>query len=102
MSCAGSMTVVCNFLDSMEAVLTVVGAPAVGAGAALEPLPGEDGDELHPNTAAAKKDEASHERFIARPLKRVQTSSSPGLPDREISSEWRHCAGQYQRPLGAE
>jgi hypothetical protein len=57
--------VVFNLLDSTGTVLTVVGAPAASAGAALELPLGEDGDELHPRTATAKKDEASHNRFIA-------------------------------------
>jgi hypothetical protein len=65
--------VVFNLLDSTGTVLTLVSAPAAGAGAAFELPLGEDADELHPKTARAKRDEASHKRFIARPPKTVQT-----------------------------
>jgi hypothetical protein len=64
-SCAGNAIVVFNLLDSTGTTLTVMGAPALGAGAAFELPLGDDSDELHPKTTRVKKDEASHKRFIA-------------------------------------
>src|ERR1700674_3456864 len=92
--------VVCNVLDTIATVLTVVGEFAAG-GAVVDPALSEVA-ELHPMTVTINTAETRSKAFIAQPPRIVQTIYSPDLPDRVSASLSMHCAARGRRPLEGE